>query len=75
MIITGFLGFLTIAPNDSNSSTKQQYLKANKFTKQQYIKVNKFTKSGYVGKRSFSTSRRVNSTTNPKGLSQVQVFI
>jgi group I intron endonuclease len=75
MIITGFLGFLTIAQNDSNSSTKQQYLKANKFTKQQYIKVNKFTISDYIGKRSFSTSRRVNSTTNPKGVSQVQVFI
>jgi hypothetical protein len=65
MMATGFLGFLTIAQNDSNSSIKQKYRKANKFINPSYI----------IRKRSFSTSSRVNSTTNSKGLSQVQVFI
>ena len=78
MMATGFLGFLTIAQNDWNLSTKQQYLKVNNLTKSSGFAKVKPTSSAIshiIGKRSFSTSSRVNSTTNPKGLSQVQVFI
>jgi ubiquinol-cytochrome c reductase cytochrome b subunit len=42
MMATGFLGFLTIAQNDSNSSTKQQYMKGNKFTKSGYVTRKRF---------------------------------
>lgn len=72
MIVTGFLGFFTIAQNDLNSSTKQQEQQQEqqqepKLYNKDSFKANKLNKSSYVlGKKYYSTSSKVNSTTNSK---------